>query len=56
MDLERMPGIPRQPRARLEEVPDRVGCDEHDFGILERDRPHVRDLMAVHPRFSTELT
>ena len=55
VNLEGVPGLARQPWARLEQVPHDVRRDDHDRGVLQRDGPHVRGLMAVHPRLPAEL-
>ena len=55
VDLEGVPRLARQPGARLEQVPHDVRRDDHHRGVLQRDGPHVRGLMAVHPRLPAEL-
>ena len=55
VDLEGMPRIARQPRARLEQVAHDVRRDDHHDSVLEGDGPHVGGLMAVHSRFAAEL-
>ena len=55
MDLQRVAGFTRQPRAGLEQVAHGVGRDQHHFSVLERYSAHVGGLMAVHARIAAEL-